>query len=92
MLVQVSADIVHHKKAFGRLIIQNISMTASRILQTLARLSQHDIRLVLNLRLMRLIIGVLDVFWGSVEILADRGLLIRLQADSYEVLSIGVWR
>ena len=49
MLVQVSADIVHHKKAFGRLIIQNISMTASRILQTLAGLSQHDIRLVINL-------------------------------------------
>ena len=75
MLVQVSADIVHHKKAFGRLIIQNISMTASRILQTLARLSQHDIRLVLNLRLMRLIIGVLDMFLGSVEILADIRLL-----------------
>ena len=70
MLVQVSADIVHHKKAFGRLIIQNIS-----ILQTLARLSQHDIRLVINSRLMRLIIGVLDVFLGLVEILADIRLL-----------------
>ena len=48
MLVQVSADIVHHKKAFGRLIIQTISMTTSRILQTLARLIQHDIHLVIK--------------------------------------------